>query len=132
MAKVVGLGGVFLQFKGDEKEVLKWYSEFLNMDMTEYGSGFTKGEQLVLLSFKRIKETSPYLNLRVDDIDEMFHKIKDHNLEIIDQVKEYEYGKFGQFKDPFGNIIELWEPYVEQYKKMVKKEIESYKKGKLV
>lgn len=131
MAKIVGLGGVFVHFEGDEKEVHKWYQDFFGLDMTEYGTGFIEGEQLVLVSFKRMREISPFLNFRVDDIDAIFDKIKIENLEIVDPVKEYEYGKFGQFKDPFGNVIELWEPYVDEYKKMVQKEIEEYKKGKL-
>jgi hypothetical protein len=33
-----------------------------------------------------------------------------------------------QFVDPFGNLIELWEPYEEVYLKMVKQEIEGYLK----
>ena len=131
MAKVVGIGGIFLQFKGDEKLVQKWYNENLGMDMSEYGTGFIEGEQLVLLTFKRLNENSPYINLRVDDIDEIFATFKRSNIEIVDEVKKYDYGKFGQFKDPFGNIVELWEPVVEEYKKMVQKEIKEYKKGKL-
>ncbi len=42
------------------------------------------------------------------------------------EIHDYDYGKFAQFEDPFGNIIELWEPNVENYKKMVLKEIESF------
>ncbi|AIO19014.1 Glyoxalase-like domain protein [Candidatus Izimaplasma bacterium HR1] len=131
MAKVVGIGGVFLQFKGEKKEVQNWYNEFMGLDMTEYGTGFYEGEQLVLLSFKRSNENSPFINLRVDDIDAMFKKFVDNSIEIVDDIKRYDYGKFGQFKDPFGNIIELWEPFTDKYIEMVKKEIVQYKKGKL-
>lgn len=131
MAKIVGLGGVFLQFKGEEKEVQKWYNDFFKIDMSEYGAGFIEGEQLVLVTFKRMRENSPYLNFRVDDINSLFLKLKENGLRIVDDVKEYDYGKFGQFEDPFGNIIELWEPNVIEYKKMVNKEIKEYKKSKL-
>ena len=129
MGKAVGIGGVFLHFKGDEKEVMKWYESELGFDLSPYGTGFIKGEQLVLLSFKRNNGQSPYLNIRVDDVTEIVSRFKYNNIEIINEIKEYSYGKFAQFKDPFGNIVELWEPYVEAYKKMVKEEIESYKKS---
>lgn len=132
MAKIVGLGGVFLQFKGEKKDVQRWYKDFFGLTMSDYGTGFTEGEQLLLVTFKRLREDGPLLNFRVDDIDELFDKIKRHNLEIVDDVKEYEYGKFGQFEDPFGNVIELWEANTDSYKRMVEKEIEEYnKKSKL-
>lgn len=131
MAKIVGLGGVFLQFKGEEKEVQHWYQTFFELDMSEFGTGFIEGNQLLLLSFSREKKDGPYINFRVDDIDSLFRKISANDLKIIHEIKEYEYGKFGQFQDPFGNIIELWEPYENEYKKMVLREIENYKKNKL-
>lgn len=129
MARAVGIGGVFMHFKGDENDVKKWYNKYLGMDLTEYGTGFIEGEQLVLLSFKRQSPDGVQLNLRVDDIDTIFETFKRDSIKIVSPIKEYDYGKFGQFEDPFGNQIELWEPYVEEYKKMVKKEIETYKKA---
>ena len=128
MGKAIGIGGVFLHFEGEEKQVLKWYHTYLGLELTEYGSGFLDGEQLVLLSFKRENPKGVYLNLRVDNIDEIFDHFKKDNVKIVSPIKEYTYGKFGQFEDPFGNKVELWEPYVEEYKKMVLKEIEEYKK----
>jgi uncharacterized glyoxalase superfamily protein PhnB len=129
MAKAVGIGGVFLHFKGDEKEVMDWYEKNLGFDMTPYGTGFIEGTQYVLLSFKRGEEsTSPYLNIRVDDIDTIMSDLKKQGIEVISETQEYPYGKFSQFKDPFGNSIELWEVYEEEYVKMVKKEIADYKK----
>ncbi len=131
MAKAIGIGGVFLHFKGDEQEVMNWYEEYLGFEMTPYGTGFTKGTQYVLLSFKREDNpNTPYLNIRVDDIDTIMNKFKGMGIEIMSDVKEYEYGKFSQFKDPFGNVIELWEVYEENYIRMVNKEIKEYKKIK--
>lgn len=131
MAKAVGIGGVFLHFEGDEQQVMDWYEENLGFDMTPYGTGFIEGTQYVLLSFKRgDKPKTPYLNLRVDDIDTLMDNIKKQDLEVLSDVTEYEYGKFAQFVDPFGNAIELWEVYEENYIKMVQKEIDDYKKKK--
>ena len=131
MAKAVGIGGVFLHFEGDEKEVMDWYETNLGFDMTPYGTGFYEGEQMLLVSFKRgDKPNTPYLNIRVDDIDTLVNNLKKLKLEIIMDVEEYPYGKFARFLDPFGNAIELWEVYAEPYKEMVKKEVEAYKKAK--
>jgi lactoylglutathione lyase len=127
MAKAVGIGGVFLHFKGDEKEIFKWYEANLGLNMSPYGTGFIDGEQLVLLSFKRSGTEGPYLNLRVDEIEPLIIKFKSEGLRIVTDIKTFDYGKFAQFEDPFGNVVELWEPNVEVYKKMVKKEIEDYK-----
>ncbi len=127
MAKAVGIGGVFLHFEGDEKTVMKWYHDYLGLELSPYGSGFITGEQLVLLSFKRGEGNHPFLNLRVDDLQEIISKFEVDNIEIVSDVKIYDYGKFAQFKDPFGNLVELWEPYIDEYIKMVKKERKDYK-----
>ncbi len=127
MGKAVGVGGIFLHFKGDEKELHEWYHANLGLEMSPYGTGFIEGEQLVLLSFKRTSETSPFINFRVDNIKELMIKFKSEGLKIVQDTQTFDYGKFSQVEDPFGNVIELWEPNVDVYKKMVKKEIDSYK-----
>ena len=40
MGKIIGLGGVFLQFKGDKQKVQDWYETYLKCDMSAYGTGF--------------------------------------------------------------------------------------------
>ncbi len=132
MGKAIGIGGVFLHFKGELKDIHNWYEKELGLDMTDYGTGFLSGEQLCLLSFKRGDDEGhmPYLNLRVDGIDSLIDKFKQDGLKIMMDVENYPYGKFARFVDPFGNSIELWEPNEEEYIKMVQKEIEEYKKKK--
>lgn len=125
MANVIGVGGLFLEFKGAKDELHKFYKMALGLDMTEYGSGFLSGEQLMLISFKRDFEKAPLINFRVDNIIEMIASLKQMKLET-DEIQEYEYGKFAHFTDPFGNYIELWEPNVDAYKNMVRKEVEDY------
>lgn len=125
MAKIVGVGGLFLEFKGEKGALHSFYKEVLGMDMTEYGSGFTEGEQMMLLSFKREGENVPLINFRVDDLTEFMEILRKNHLET-DEISVYEYGKFAHFTDPFGNYIELWEPEPEKYKEMVRKEMEAY------
>jgi predicted enzyme related to lactoylglutathione lyase len=131
MAKAIGIGGVFLDFKGDLQQVMNWYEKHLKLDMTPYGTGFTEGAQFVLLSFKRSgEENEPLLNIRVDDCDEMIKQLKAEGVQIITEVTEYPYGKFARFIDPFGNPIELWEVYEKAYKEMVQSEVKAYKDKK--
>lgn len=131
MARVIGLGGVFAHFKGDIKELFDWYERNLGLDFSAYGSGFIEEEQLLVLSFKRgDNPDAPYLNFRVDDLEEMIQHLKAQDIEIIDDIKEYDYGKFATIKDPFGNALELWQAYSERYKKMVENELEDFKKKK--
>jgi len=125
MAKVTGVGGLFLDFKGEKEELHRFYKEYLGLDMSEYGSGFIEGEQMMLLSFKREGENVPLINFRVDDLALLMKTLREINL-TTDEIVDYDYGKFAHFIDPFGNNIELWEPNAENYKMMVRKEIESY------
>lgn len=128
MAKVIGLGGVFVHFKGDMKELFDWYEHNLGLSFSSYGSGFIEGEQLMVISFRRSdKSDAPYLNFRVDNLEEMIQSLKSQKIEIIDDIKEYEYGKFATIKDPFDNVLELWQAYSEPYKKMVEKELADFK-----
>ncbi|MFH5836273.1 VOC family protein [Proteiniclasticum sp. C24MP] len=125
MAKVIGVGGLFLEFKGEKEALHRFYKEILGMDMSAYGSGFTEGEQLMLLSFKREGEKMPLINFRVDDLTKLMEILKQKDLET-DEIAVYDYGKFAHFTDPFGNYIELWEPEPYKYKEMVRKEREAY------
>ena len=107
------------------------HEKYLGMVFSAYGSGFLEGSQLMVLTFKRDDNPNmPYINLRVDHIKEIVDKLKNDNIEILSDIKDYQYGKFATFKDPFGNVIELWEAQREAYIKMVEKELESYKKEK--
>lgn len=125
MSKIIGVGGIFLDFRGEKDVLHSWYSRVLGMDMTDYGTGFLEGNQMMLVSFKRDSDASPIINFRVEGIEGISDKLKDESLDV-KEIIEYEYGKFMHFIDPFGNLIELWEPYEEPYLKMVKQEIDNY------
>ena len=128
MGKAIGIGGVFIHLKGEEKELFDWYEKHLGMDFSSYGSGFTTGKQLMIISFKRSDNPKlPLINLRVDDIESIINDLKNEKIEIISDITDYDYGKFATFIDPFDNPIELWEANEEKYIEMVKKELEDYK-----
>ena len=49
-------------------------------------------------------------NHRVENLEELLVKLKEEGVQIVGEIEEYEYGKFGWIMDPEGNKIELWEP----------------------
>jgi lactoylglutathione lyase len=50
------------------------------------------------------------INYRVENLVELLEELKKDNVTIVDELAEYDYGKFIHVLDPEGNIIELWEP----------------------
>lgn len=49
-------------------------------------------------------------NYRVENLVALLEVLKEEGVEIIGDIQEYEYGKFGYIMDNDGNKIELWEP----------------------
>ena len=52
-------------------------------------------------------------NYRVENLVELLKVLKDEGVEIVGEIQDYPYGKFGWIMDPDGNKIELWEPKEE-------------------
>ena len=50
------------------------------------------------------------MNFRVENLVELLETLKKEGVIIVDEIEEYEYGKFGWILDPEGNKLELWEP----------------------
>ncbi|MDP9047861.1 MAG: VOC family protein, partial [Bacteroidota bacterium] len=50
------------------------------------------------------------INYRVENLVDLIEELKQENVTIVDEIAEYDYGKFVHVLDPEGNIIELWEP----------------------
>lgn len=126
MSKITGIGGVFFNLDTDTKKLLEWYRDVLELDISEYGVNLLKPNLFTLLTFDR-EENDAILNFTVDDIEDFSDKLKKKNVVIHKDIDAYKYGKFLQIKDIADNIIELWEPKKEEYKKMVEEEIEDYK-----
>ena len=128
MKRVTGIGGVFLKSK-DAKALAAWYDKHL---------GFSFGENLYV-GFKWINEnnpavpgntvfsffktesnyfdpsTSPFMiNFRVNDLKALMEKLKEEGVQIVGDIQEEAYGKFGWIMDPDGNKVELWEPIDEK------------------
>ena len=128
MAKVTGIGGVFLKHIEESQKLIKWYEEILDITVSEYGLSFLEPNVFTLITFNRKSDNEAILNFTVDNLDELMRELKEKDVEITSEVKEYSYGKFSQIKDVLGNVIELWEPYPKEYFKMVEEESKKYKK----
>jgi len=121
MAKVVGVGGVF--FKSSDPEKLgAWYQKWLGAPVEPpYGASFRPetvpvGGLTVWSPFK--KDTDYFnpstrefmINFMVDDLDGALSQVAEGGAEVVGEILDESYGRFGWFVDPEGNKVELWEP----------------------
>jgi predicted enzyme related to lactoylglutathione lyase len=123
MKKVTGLGGVFFK-SNDPKAMNEWYAKNLGLTTSEYGTTFDwldaedpskKGSTSWCAFPENTKYFDPsakpfMINYRVADLVALVDELKKDNVTIVDEIAEYDYGKFVHVLDPEGNIIELWEP----------------------
>ena len=58
------------------------------------------------------------INYRVQNIEKLVKKLRENDVNIVDEIEEFEYGKFVHIMDPEGNKIELWEPIDSFFTKM--------------
>jgi predicted enzyme related to lactoylglutathione lyase len=121
MAKVLGVGGVFFK-SGNPQELAAWYKQWLGLPVDNSHSapfklgGMPSGAYTVWAPFD---ETTSYFdpsskaymfNLIVDDLEEALFQVEQGGAEIVGEITEYEFGRFGWFLDPEGNKVELWQP----------------------
>jgi len=123
MKKVTGLGGVFFKC-GNPQSMNEWYTKNLGIQTTAYGATFewlhaddpSKKGTTAWCTFPEQStyfdpSTKPFMiNYRVDNLVLLLEELKRENVTIIDEIAEFDYGKFVHVLDPEGNVIELWEP----------------------
>lgn len=135
MAKITGIGGIF--FKAARADKLKdWYQTNLGIDIGEYGANFhfgTEDNPSGFTAWNIFDKDSNYMapsdaefiiNFRVDNLDEFLQELKMRRVMMYGEAQEYEYGKFAWILDPYGNKIELWEPFDDKYADMIAAEKE--------
>ena len=124
MAKITGIGGVFLKSRSDHKELAAWYNKNLGMPMESWGGTILRwpddtaedgGLTVWTTADNDSKWFSPsessfMINYRVDNLDEMLASLKENGVEIQQGPESHENGKFAWIMDPDGNKLELWEP----------------------
>ena len=124
MAKITGIGGVFLKSKGDSKALAAWYQQHLGMPLESWGGAVLRwpddkaedrGLTVWTLAAKDSKWFSPsessfMINYRVDDLVELLAQLRAAGVEVFKGPESHENGKFAWIMDPEGNKVELWEP----------------------
>ncbi len=123
MKKVTGIGGIFFKCS-NPKGMNEWYAKNLGLPLSSYGATFewrldedpTKQGSTTWSTFPAdTKYFNPsekpfMINYRVDNLVALVEELKKDNVTIVDEIADYDYGKFVHVLDPEGNIIELWEP----------------------
>jgi predicted enzyme related to lactoylglutathione lyase len=121
--RVTGLGGVFFKAR-DPKAIKAWYQKHLHIESGEHGAVFRwrleeDPEIAGVTAWSPFPEDTDYyqpsqkdymFNYRVENLEELLEVLKKEGVEVVGEIEEYSYGKFGWIMDPEGNKIELWEP----------------------
>ncbi|MEL6952356.1 MAG: VOC family protein [Pseudomonadota bacterium] len=125
MAKVTGIGGIFLKC-ADPDATRDWYKRVLGFEPNEYG-GFDflhsasaaihpEGARTIYGLFAA---DSPYfapseapfmLNLMVDDLEAILARAAGEGVSELQPRESHDYGTFGWILDPDGRKLELWQP----------------------
>ncbi|ADW70242.1 VOC family protein [Granulicella tundricola] len=130
MARVTGIGGVFLKAK-DPKTLAVWYAKHLNVALSDYGGiTFRWSDEVPATSgataWALFPETTKnfgsgpqtaMINYRVDDLDGLLAQMEKDGVVVDPKRENYgEFGKFGWITDPEGNRVELWQPVAKSEK----------------
>lgn len=129
--RVTGIGGIFFKCK-DPKKVREWYQTNLGIETNQYGAVFEwyQGADSTKKGFSQwspFKETTKYfepstkefmINYRVENLEALVDQLKKNQVNVVDTIETYDYGKFVHIMDIEGNKIELWEPNDVEYEKM--------------
>jgi len=123
MKKVTGFGGIFFKSNAP-KDLMAWYDKHLGLQSDDWGGkawewrekddagtvGQTVFNPFKPDSKKFAPSELPYMfNFRVHDLDALMAQLKSEGVQVVDDVQDTEYGKFGWIMDPDGRKIELWQ-----------------------
>lgn len=122
MAKVTGIGGIFIKAK-DPEALQQWYKKHLGIDVQVWGGASFRwvddedkpyaGTTAWMIgdgeNFSP-SESSFMVNYRVDDLTGLLAQLRADGCNVLEESDESEFGKFGWVIDLEGNKVELWEP----------------------
>jgi catechol 2,3-dioxygenase-like lactoylglutathione lyase family enzyme len=118
MAKVLGIGGVFVKAK-DPDALRAWYRDVFGLDIQSWGGAqlFNEGKTFGVWSpFSLATDyfdpsTKDFMiNFRVDDLDAVLGMLRERGARVLDRREDTDDGKFGYVMDPEGTLLELYEP----------------------
>lgn len=102
----------------------EWYNKHLGIKTESWGGHFEwrdkdNPDQRCITAWSPFDKASDYfgpsekeymLNYRVENLEELLAALRSEGVQVIGEIQEFEYGKFGWIMDPEGRKIELWEP----------------------
>ncbi|KFN49788.1 VOC family protein [Arenimonas composti] len=123
MAKVTGIGGVFLRCRGDRDALAAWYQKHLGIPLEPWGAvlrweddarpdgGMTVWSLTAADSTWFAPSDSAFMiNYRVDDLDALLAQLAAEGIATLKGPESHENGRFAWIMDPDGNKVELWQP----------------------
>jgi predicted enzyme related to lactoylglutathione lyase len=127
MARVTGVGGVFLRSK-DAGALARWYATHLGVKLGDFnGASFQWSDEgpagTGMTAWSSFPEDTKYfgegqqavmIDYRVDDLDELLKELEAKGVWIDPKRDEASYGKFAWIKDCDGNRLELWQPLADE------------------
>ena len=119
MARVLGIGGVFIKSK-NPGALQAWYREMLGIEIESWGGAILKGEADTITVWNWFAADTKYfepstrelmVNLRVDDADGLVAALKAKGEAVLEERRQQgEDGLFCYVVDPDGTLLELWQP----------------------
>ena len=118
MDRVTGIGGIFFKAR-DPKALQAWYKRHLGIDVQDWGGAaflWTEGGATVWSigpdeADAYAPSTASFMvNYRVADLRALLETLREEGCDVLDELDESDFGKFGWVVDPEGNKVELWEP----------------------
>lgn len=124
MAKVTGIGGVFIKSRGDQTALSSWYAKHLGLVLEDWGGAILEwskdraGDGGLTVWHVADKdgewfapsESGFMINYRVDDLAGMIEQLAVAGVELLAGPESHENGEFAWILDPEGNKVELWQP----------------------
>jgi predicted enzyme related to lactoylglutathione lyase len=117
MAKVVGVGGVFVK-TSDVGAWKTWYQRVLGLELKAFGGAVFPHPDIGVSQIAAFPADSDYfapsphalmINLIVDDLDGVLDRAAKAGETPLSR-QDGEYGRFAALIDPAGVKVELWEP----------------------
>lgn len=124
MAKVTGIGGVFIKSTTKGAALATWYRDHLGFALEDFGGavlnwkddkandgGLTVWATADHDSTWFAPSTSSFMiNYRVDDLEALLAQLKADGINPVAGPERHENGDFAWIMDPEGNKVELWQP----------------------
>jgi predicted enzyme related to lactoylglutathione lyase len=116
--RVSGVGGVFVRAR-DAAALRGWYERHLGIEASDWGGQRFDWSQGGSTTWSVFAADTGYfgrpdqaymVNFRVEDLDAMLAQLRGGGVQVVEEIEESDYGRFGWAYDGEGNRFELWQP----------------------